>query len=451
MADFEFAILGAGAMGSIIGAHLARAGHAVAMLARGERARQLEGRGLAIRGLAEFSTPVRTLRDPAALESAATLIVATKTPGTAQALEPLRRAELGVALSVQNGPLKNEILVQAFGRERVLGALAGTSGELLADGTVLFTRNVNIMIGELGGGDSERAQALARTIDQSGVRAAATAEIVSLEWSKFCGWVGLTSLSVTTRALTWKLLTDPDSALILARLVREMGEDQRRVGIGQELPGERARRHGERREAHPAAELRPLERDDLRSGRGADARLIDGARQRLRALAVPAAELADHDIHVACEEHRAVGEQLAAGVRERAEHALAAEGLHEDLVLQRPILDRQGDAELGPAQRLERLGGARRLGRDDERAGALEGRRIAERAHRRAELGEPPDRESALLELTRALAARQHRDRMPGARQMGPDDRPHRAGAENCELEIGHGGVRATAPRRCPA
>ena len=78
MADFEFAILGAGAMGSIIGAHLARAGHTVAMLARGERARQLEERGLAIRGLAEFSTPVRTLRDPAALESAGTLIVDRK-------------------------------------------------------------------------------------------------------------------------------------------------------------------------------------------------------------------------------------------------------------------------------------------------------------------------------------------------------------------------------------
>jgi 2-dehydropantoate 2-reductase len=223
MPDFEFAILGAGAMGSIIGAHLARAGHTVVMLARGERAKLIADRGLTIRGLAEFSTKVATLRDPAALKSAGALIVATKTPGTAQALEPLRAAELGVALSVQNGPVKNEILVQAFGRERVLGALADTSGEVLSDGTVLFTRNVNIMIGELGGGDSERAQALARTIDQSGVRAAATAEIVSLEWSKFCGWVGLIALSVTTRALTWKYLSDPDSALIVARLVREMG------------------------------------------------------------------------------------------------------------------------------------------------------------------------------------------------------------------------------------
>ena len=231
MPEFEFAILGAGAMGSIIGAHLARAGHSVVMLARGERAAHLERHGLTVRGLAEFTTPVRTLRDPATLGSAATLIVATKTPGTAQALEPLRRAQLGVALSIQNGPLKNEVLARAFGSERVLGALADTSGELLPDGTVLFTRNVNIMIGELAGGDSERAQTLARTIDASGVRAAATPEILSLEWSKFCGWVGLMALAVTTRAHTWKYLSDPDSALILARLVRETGTLARALGM----------------------------------------------------------------------------------------------------------------------------------------------------------------------------------------------------------------------------
>ena len=231
MPDFEYAILGAGAMGSIIGAHLARAGHTVVMLARGERARLIAERGLTIHGLAEFGTKVATLRDPAALKSAGALIVATKTPGTAQALEPLRGAELGVALSVQNGPVKNEILVQAFGRERVLGALADTSGEVLSDGTVLFTRNVNIMIGELDGSDSARARELAHTIDASGVRAAATPEIVTLEWSKFCGWVGLMALSVTTRAETWKYLSDPDAALVLVRLVRDVGALAAALGI----------------------------------------------------------------------------------------------------------------------------------------------------------------------------------------------------------------------------
>src|ERR1700716_2467542 len=231
MPDFDFAILGAGAMGSIIGGHLARAGHSVAMLARGERAQHLQRHGLTIKGLAAFTTPV-VLREPAALKSAGALIVAMKTPATAEALAALRHADFGVTLSIQNGPLKNELLAQAFGKERVLGALADTSGELLADGTVLFTRNVNILVGELSGGDSPRAQRLARTLDTAGVRAAATPEILTLEWSKFCAWAGLMALSVTTRALTWKYLLDPDCAVVLARLVREMGVLARTLGIG---------------------------------------------------------------------------------------------------------------------------------------------------------------------------------------------------------------------------
>jgi 2-dehydropantoate 2-reductase len=231
MPEFDFAILGAGAIGSIVGAHLARAGHRVVMLTRGSRAAYLEEHGLVIRGLSEFSAPVHTLRDARALGSAGTLIVATKTPGTAAALEPLRAAQFDVTLSIQNGPLKNELLAAAFGAERVLGALADTSGELLPGGEVLFTRNVGLYVGELAGGDSARAQRLARTLDSSGVRAAATAEIQTLEWSKFCGWVGLMALSVATRALTWKYLCDPDAALLVTRLVREMGTLARVLGI----------------------------------------------------------------------------------------------------------------------------------------------------------------------------------------------------------------------------
>jgi ketopantoate reductase len=63
------------------------------------------------------------------------------------------------------------------------------------------------------------------------VHAAATPEILTLEWSKFCSWVGLMALSVTTRAMTWKFLLDADSALLLVRLVREMGTLAHALGI----------------------------------------------------------------------------------------------------------------------------------------------------------------------------------------------------------------------------
>jgi len=223
MANADFAIIGSGAIGSIIGAHLARAGHTVVMLARAQRAQQIEQRGLQITGLATFSQPVRALTEPSALRSADVLIVATKTHATEAALAPLRGRAIGAAFSIQNGLMKNDLLSNVFGRDRVLGSLADTSGELLPSGEVLFTRNANIYVGELEGGLSPRARKIAGTIDASGVRSTAVADIESLEWSKFAAWAAMMVLSVTTRAPTWKYATDPGSALVMARLVREVG------------------------------------------------------------------------------------------------------------------------------------------------------------------------------------------------------------------------------------
>jgi 2-dehydropantoate 2-reductase len=223
MAEAEFAVVGAGAIGSILGAHLARAGHDVVMLARGERADRIEREGLQIEGLVRFSQRVRVLTDPTQLHAAETLIVATKTYATAAALASLREAHVGVAFSIQNGLMKNEQLAATWGRHCVVGALADTSGELRPSGAVLFTRNEHVLIGELSGEQSARTQELARLIDSAGVRASAVQDIQDLEWSKFAAWTGLMVLSLTMRTPTWQYLTDADSARVLARIVREIG------------------------------------------------------------------------------------------------------------------------------------------------------------------------------------------------------------------------------------
>jgi 2-dehydropantoate 2-reductase len=217
----RFAILGAGALGTILGAHLSRAGHEVAMIARGDRARVLQRQGLVLNGLSDIKARTPVIDDPKKLRETGTLIIATKAIDSAQALDSLNHLKLDNAFSVQNGVLKNELLARVFGYSRVLGAMADFSGELLANGEVKFTRNVCLHIGEEKGGVSPRAEALAAAIDAAGVRCVAASNIRTREWSKYAGWIAQFPLAVLTRQITWKFLMDERSALVIVRIVRE--------------------------------------------------------------------------------------------------------------------------------------------------------------------------------------------------------------------------------------
>jgi 2-dehydropantoate 2-reductase len=217
----RFAIVGAGALGTILGAHLSRAGHEVAMIARGERVRVLQRMGLVLTGLSDIKARSIVIDDPRKLRETGTLIIATKAIETAKALEALKHLKIDNAFSVQNGVLKNELLAAVFGYSRVIGAMADFSGELLASGEVKFTRNVCLHLGEEKGGMSERVESLATTIDTAGVRCTAASNIRTREWSKFTGWIAQFPLAVLTRQITWKFLMDERSALVIVAIVRE--------------------------------------------------------------------------------------------------------------------------------------------------------------------------------------------------------------------------------------
>jgi 2-dehydropantoate 2-reductase len=220
----RFSILGAGALGTILGAHLSRAGHEVVMIARGERARVLQRLGLVLNGLSDIKARPQVVDDPSKLLETGTLIVATKAIDTAKALDSLKHLRLDNAFSVQNGVLKNELLATVFGYSRVIGAMADFSGELLANGEVKFTRNVCLHLGEEKGGMSTRVEALTAAIDEAGVRSAAASNIRTREWSKYAGWIAQFPLAVLTRQITWKFLMDERSAMVIVRIVREAAQ-----------------------------------------------------------------------------------------------------------------------------------------------------------------------------------------------------------------------------------
>jgi 2-dehydropantoate 2-reductase len=217
----RFAILGAGALGTILGAHLSRAGHDVSMIARGDRARAIRRHGLVVSGLSSIELRPAVIDDPKNVGDTDTLVVATKAIDTAETLASVAHVRLRNAVSLQNGVSKDEWLAQAFGQSRVLGAMADFSGELLASGEVKFTRNAGLYLGEPTGGTSSRAEEIAKLVDAAGVRCEAVPDIRTREWSKFAGWIPLFMLAALTRQITWKFLTDPQTALVVVRIARE--------------------------------------------------------------------------------------------------------------------------------------------------------------------------------------------------------------------------------------
>jgi 2-dehydropantoate 2-reductase len=230
-------VLGAGALGSIIGAHLVRAGEEVIFLARGQRAALLQQHGIVLRGLVDFTVPVTVATDARDMRAADVVLVTVKTYDTEAALANLRHLRVQSALSLQNGVLKNEQLASVFGWEHVLGAAAVVAGEVLEDGAVRFTLNERLALGELRGGTSERAQGLAATLVRAGLRAEASPHIRTVEWSKYALFVGGMALASLTRLPSAKFLTDPDGAMLMARLMRELGLVATRLGIPLEDAG----------------------------------------------------------------------------------------------------------------------------------------------------------------------------------------------------------------------
>ena len=217
----QFTIVGAGALGTILGAHLITAGHGVTMVARGARGRHIASEGLRVRGLRDFDLACTVVEPGTPIAAPGVLIYTVKTYQMDEALTALSRLDASAVFSVANGVMKNDQLAALYGRERVLGCMANVSGELLASGEVSFTRNVRMPLGPLPGYRGPDPIAIAAAIDAAGVITPAVTDIESLEWSKFAGWLAMFTLAVIARTTTGVYLENPQLAALAVKLVSE--------------------------------------------------------------------------------------------------------------------------------------------------------------------------------------------------------------------------------------
>lgn len=218
----KFIIVGAGALGSILAAHLKQAGHDVTIIARGQRAAFLKDNSLRLLGIEELNIECPLVTDPSTLTETDVLIITPKTYHHAQALEQVRHIKAGSVFSVANGVQKTEHILDVFGIEHGLGCIADLSGELLENGEVLFTRNVDLQIGALSTEVKAGAEEVAKAINDSGINCHAVKNIRDVEWSKFLSWLGFLALSVITRLPSYRFLLEPSAVSLLYSIIMEM-------------------------------------------------------------------------------------------------------------------------------------------------------------------------------------------------------------------------------------
>jgi 2-dehydropantoate 2-reductase len=245
-------VAGLGAVGSLVAARLAHAGHDVSALARGATLAAVRERGLAWITPGGVRTAVRIAAadDAARLPTPDLLVIAFKgqqLAADAPALAPLIGPHT-LVLPLMNGvpwwflqavdaraaPLAS---VDPHGRiaatlplARTLGAVVHLTCTITAPGEVTHGFGERLIVGEPAGGTSERVEAVATALDSAGFQAERSPDIRRELWFKLWGNMTTNPVSALTGAACDAILDDELVRAFMARGMTEAAAIGARVG-----------------------------------------------------------------------------------------------------------------------------------------------------------------------------------------------------------------------------
>jgi 2-dehydropantoate 2-reductase len=230
-------VLGAGSLGCAIGGTLAAAGSQVTLIARSrEHVDAVNARGLVMRDAdgGEQVVALRAATDARDIGPADLVIVLVKSFHTASAIEGYKPA-LGrdtIVMSLQNGLGHEEVLARAVGRERLLAGKTYVGGVFLAPGVVRAgVKDKSTLIGEPGGGVSERVQRVAAEFERAGLRTTVSDNITGAIWDKLLVNTATGALSAITRLAYGPLYATPELEATAVEAVREAMAVARAKGV----------------------------------------------------------------------------------------------------------------------------------------------------------------------------------------------------------------------------
>jgi 2-dehydropantoate 2-reductase len=185
----RIAVVGAGAMGSVFGARLARAGEEVTLVdVWREGVDAVNCRGLRVddRSGSSEIVRVRATTEPEAVGQVDLILVFVKcyhTETAVRAAAPLIGPETAV-LSLQNGWGNAPRIAAIVGEEHVLVGVTYQSATLAGPGHAQHTGYGMTFIGELSGAISDRVRQIVGALQAAGLEVTPTAQVRKEIWSK---------------------------------------------------------------------------------------------------------------------------------------------------------------------------------------------------------------------------------------------------------------------------
>lgn len=279
----RIAVMGAGGIGGYYGGRLAHAGEDVTFIARGEHLRAMQQQGLSVESPdGGFRVrPTQAAEDPARVGPVELVIVATKAydlEAGAQQMRPLVGADTTV-LPLLNGVDIHERLGAVLGTDRVLGGLCYVSSSIVEPGRVRrASPNEYVQFGEPDGTLSERGRRIEATLQNAGISATLSENILGDIWSKFHFITAAAGVCAVTATVIGPVLEDPDTRALFEACMDEVEAVGRAHGVA-------LRPDMKKHSLDDAAQIRPGTKPsmllDLERGKPLEVEVLNGTVARL--------------------------------------------------------------------------------------------------------------------------------------------------------------------------
>lgn len=244
------AIVGAGAMGTLLGNGFCKGGHEVSVLDLPNRVSQLQSTGKLLvvtsDGIESEASPFLITSEYSEIGSQDVIVLATKSqhlPQIAEGVAVLATDETAI-VTIQNGipwwylqgvldDVNNArincldpdgLLDRFISPSQIVGCVAYPAACIETDGRVRHVEGTSFPVGELDGIARDRTHMVSSLFESAGFKSRVIDDIRSEIWLKAWGALSINPISALTRATMEEICTFPESRELVAQMMREAQE-----------------------------------------------------------------------------------------------------------------------------------------------------------------------------------------------------------------------------------